>query len=618
MESWTAMEILFQNAAQLWYTVLGGPGACLFDTGHLTGLYSEAAEVRMRRLCLVLLAVLLMLPAAAAAEGQNSLIVFSGAWPETLRAVVQNSDYAGFLPTDGILCRADGEWSYGECLMEQGGRRAVAAFSFGDGAWRMSASETALPGGAAPKLWVSAREEEWDEEQIRRFGAGMDFDVIAGERRYTWEHEPDGWMLRRVVLPVASVAVTRNFLLWNEEPVFNMQPVSLTDFRADDFPESLAEARQLASMAEQPDLPEALTVQTGSAPEGTAPIPLYSAPNQGARVIAWCFGGVPAAVADMGSGFVRLEIGRVTGWAPRENVLMGTEQLGTEQTDGAAGWIIGSGTDRYRLLLSLAEPGAEPVASLSILLPVRVSCVLADGGWLQASVGDGTAGFLPVEAVSWQSGRIRSSSPADRVNLRSAADKKSEPVATYYTGIAADLLFSVPAPGWQRAAVMGVPGWISTEFLDRDASRLGEWLPPMASVTRDTPLRSAIGDSQPAVISCGTGTRVEVAGTRGVWAHVRLRTGESGWLPLQYLQGDFSQAVAAQWTIPAGAELATDDGEATVLISADERVTALESRTASQWLYTDGGFAFGEPERIHVQYGIFTGTIPTSSADQGW
>ena len=363
---------------------------------------------------------------------------------------------------------------------------------------------------------------------------------------------------------------------------------------------------------------ETLRLAGSMNPLRQAVIPFYDAPSAGAEISWWCYPETTGTVLDRGSGFVKLRIGNLTGWVPAYSALA----AGDTAAEGITGEVVCHGKQRYRALLSEPKEDAKAVASLGGQYPVQVLNVSSDGAWLQVRVNGSAEGFLPACAVRWGQGRITAASAEERIHLRRTPDKKGDSLGSYYCGVPVDLIFSVPGEeGWTFVSILDVAGWIHSEFVLPE-SRVGAYLPPVATVStangQPLNLRSGPGYTTAVQQEVPAEEKVEVLGAHGRWAHVRLREGNSGYMHLDYLNGELLTAVRAEAEVRADTLLDTMDGEAEIEIPAGALVTMTEDRPWSAWYWTETEWTFGESEEVNVGFDGVFGLVPVEDLDFGW
>lgn len=578
----------------------------------------------MRRLMMVVVCLLLLAGAAVAEESDSGVYAFSGAWPEMWAEAVQSTPYSKAVPVQAYASMRFGRWDYGQAVARDGDGWVLVCFVYGPEGWEATASRQALRQDEAPRLWVQAVEEGWNAETVASYGACYEFEIIYDDARYGWFCGTYDWMLTRMVLPVANVVVNRDALYWGEEVVFNTQPNTLQDIDLAALPTSLAEAKALADAAGLTDMTQALLAwEDGVYAPG---IVMYAAPSRGAKVVARYYAGVAGEMTDMGSGFVKLRIGDEEGWFLREHVLLGGERAAQYPWNGQSGRVYACGNQRYQTLWQTpAEKTA--IASLETNVRLNVMAVMAGGEWLQVMLPDGLIGYMHADTVShtdnlataWISNDV----PTNRLHLRAKPSTKGESYAKYYSGVPVTLLFcEEEVKGWHRVAVEGRAGWMKSEFLNfsSDAESYIDYLPPMATVqdvdAKGLNLRFRPDYSAEILARYPNGTRVEVMGVVGTWAHVRLRDGATGYMLLKHLGGEPKSAVKNGFTLPVDATLTA--GEMIHQLTAGEAIRLYGSRPRCEWRYEDGSMQLKEPAQTWVGSGERWGYIDTSALDLGW
>ena len=567
---------------------------------------------------LAMLLCLMMAFGASAEEEKSGAIAFAGAWPEMMQDAVRAVDCEKAVPMQGYASRRFGRWDYGQAVAQDGDGYVLVCFVYGEDGWTASASRKALRQDEAPQLWVQAVAEEWSSSKIASYGACYEFEIVYDDARYAWFCGTYDWMLTRMVLPVANVVVTPRSLHWGEETVFNTQSNLLGEIDIAALPTTLAEARALVDAAGLGDSSQALL--TGGDDPYAPEIVMYAAPNRSANVVARYFGGVRGEMTDMGSGFVKVRIGAEEGWIPRENVLLGGERAQQDAWDGATGQVYACGLQRYQTLWQTPSETTS-IATLETRVYLNVLGVLAGGEWLQVMLPDGLTGYMRSDAVS-QTDNLRNAwvcndLPSNRLHLRAKPSTRAESYAKYYSGVPVTVLFSEErTSGWLRVAVEGRAGWMNTAFLlfTSEPSGFLNHLPPVAEVrgvdAKGLNLRVRPDFGAEVVAQYPAGTRAEVMGVVGSWAHVRLRDGHTGYMLLKHLGGEPASAVRNEFAINARAFLMLND-VAVARVESGDWVQLCGSRPWLSWTYTDSGMQLIEPAYTWVNAETQYGTVPT-------
>ena len=573
---------------------------------------------------MLVLCLLLLAGAAVAEESDSGVYAFSGAWPEMWQEAVFATPYAKAVPMQAYASMRYGRWDYGQAVARDGDGYVLFGFVYGEDGWYASASRKALRQDEAPQLWVQAVAEEWNAETVASWGGCYEFEIVYDDARYGWFCGNEDWILTRMTLPVANVVVNNRELHWGEEVVFNTQPRNLADFDITAMPATLAQAQAMAEAAGLTDDTQALL--TGSEGMYAPDVVMYAAPSKGAKVIARYFDGMAGEVVDTGSGFVKLRIGDEEGWFLREHVLLGGERAAQYPWNGQKGAVYAVGNQRYQTLWKTAGEKTA-IASLESNFHVDVMAVMAGGEWLQVMLPDGLTGYMRSDAVcltdNLRTAWIENDLPTNRLHLRSKPSTKGESYAKYYSGVPVTLLFcEEQVKGWYRVAVEGRAGWMKADFLNfsSDAESYIDYLPPLATVqgtdAKGLNLRFRPDYDAEIITRYLGGTRVEVMGVVGTWAHVRLRDGNTGYMLLKHLGGEPASAVKNAFRLTTAANLTA--GETVHALEADETIRLYDSRPRAEWRYVDGSMQLTEPAQIWVASGQRWGYIDTEKIDFGW
>lgn len=591
----------------------------------------------MKRWVAALVCVLLLLCGAHAlaeevSAAENRIESFTGAWPETLEAVMAQGEWAGARPLEGYVGMRFGRWHCGAALMQDAQGYILAGFEWtAEDGWRVTASRAALRQDERATLWNQALAEEWSAYDISQVDGSDVFEVVYADARYTWYCGSGGWFLNRVMLPVANVIVAPRTLYWNEESVFNTQDVTLENFVEAAFPRSLLEAQALVDAAGLDDATQALTTN-GSTDEivwQDFHVVMYAAPSDGTEVVAQYASGVAGAVLDIGSGYVKLQIGDMTGWVKRDQVLLGGERAAQYPWNGTTGAVYGGVTERYQPLLAAPREDAATVATLSINLRISVLGMLRGDQWLHVMLEDGTMGYMAADTVAqvdnFHTVWITSDKASNRLNLRESPTTKSQTLGKYYAGTEAVRLFSNTASNdWTRVIIHGRTGWMLNEFLSGGAGYAPDMLPPMGTVqgveTGGLNLRAAPDAKAEVLGQYANGTKVEILAVVGNWAHVRLRNGAAGFMMLKYLGGEPEGAIDNRFALAVDADLTEYYGTVLQHLDAGASVALTEGRPCTVWTYSeaDAALVLEEPERVWVRCEDGSGFLPVAALALDW
>lgn len=549
---------------------------------------------------LLLLLFILLLPLCAAAEGATLLRV-QGAWEAPLDAAAAESGWDQAVPESGYALLVDGQLRYAQVLIHQDGLRALWCAEGENGRVRTTVSSDAVPQQGNISLWTQAAAEEWDDDSLTERGACEAFDLIAEDIRLSFESEADGWQLRHVVLPVASVSVGDNAYFWNDETVLHTQPVSLADFRLNAFPRTLAEARRLEAAALQQA--ETATVSASAFPDGVL---LWSGPSDQTEAVARVYDGVPALVLDRGSGYVYLQIGEVTGWISESLIRMGANGV----SYGLAAQVRPNGAVAYRSLWREAADTADRAAELSVCLPLRVMSLTLDGAWAQICLSDGMTGWMRTEDLLPDTAQLlytSGSKAEERISIRKSPEKKGELIARCFVGTGLQPLLTPDAPqDWTRVAWGETVGWVRSDDL---SETMPAYLPPLAAILAEggAGLYSDPSDKEP-TLQLATATPVEVQASIGYWAKLRTREGIDGWVRLEKLDRLPTEAVPAAVTLQEDA----------APFRAGDTVTLAQERPVKTWQVLGADKALDFPATVRVWSDGAEKDVPYQAIRWGW
>ncbi|MBQ7455262.1 MAG: SH3 domain-containing protein [Clostridia bacterium] len=582
-----------------------------------------------RRLIALLLALCLLPCLGSAGDAPSHLYHFTclEEAPEELAAALSGLLGPDAEIVDGYATLRFGAWRYGQAVARDAAGFALCGLDYLDGAWQVTASHAALRQDEAPTLIPEAVRYDYTDEDVDQMDGCSQFDVVYADAVYSWFSGNDGWRLMRIQTAAETLYVTESQLSRAAEDesltdsAFNVLPVLLGQFDISAFPTAWADALALAEGSEYADATQAVT--TADDAYDAPCVPVYGAPED-AKAGYYLYANVPARVLAEKDGFAQVEIGTLTGWVARENLLIGLERA------QAALYCVGAPAQVYAAGQNDIQPyyaapnDASRLGELRVYTSLTLLAATADSAWYLVQEGETVLGWMPVTALcqtdNFHNAWIYSSDPSRRLNLREGPGKNYTSLGRYYSGVEAVLLpFAVDTPeGWTRVIIEGVSGWVDSGYLCDWGDYAGrEWLPPLATVQSENGkgvnLRAKPSTGADILATCPVGTKAEILAVSGSWAHVRLENGQSGYMMLEFLGGEPEQADSNRFTLSRGLPLYAyvfENGEyvwretgETLAKGTAVRVT---QRPVSAWQaeWTDSGLlllSFGTAEYTYVQ-----------------
>ena len=464
------------------------------------------------------------------------------------------------------------QWRYGQAVIRDGEGYALCCLDYLDGAWRVTVSHDALRQDEPPRLLPEGVEYGYTDEQVGQMDGCASFKIIYPDVTYRWFAGSDSWNMISVITEEEELDVSHDSLCrWNKgqdkvEWLLNVLPLDLERFRIADFPTTWEAAQALSQTSPEADeslgriqvSPRLLeSHQYGGMDEPL--VPLY-AEAEGKNEIARLFTGAPCRVKGLQNGFAEIDMDGLTGWVEREHVQLGAERANSlwDNMGENAQVYLPHGEETVTLQKSPADTAA--VARLPGGAGIYLRALIDDGRWVLAVSGQDEIGCLPFANVcktdNFHNAWIYSADPSRRLNLRSGPGTKYDVVGKYYSGVEVIQLFDPdPVPGWQHVAISGVDGWVNTDYLCYwDDYNGRDWLPPLAKIqgVNEKGLNLREGPTKESAVKAafGNGNAVEILGVTDTgWAHVRLQSGMSGYMMVQYLGGAPQKADKNRFTL---------------------------------------------------------------------
>ena len=535
----------------------------------------------MKRLLSLLLCLLLILPCAQAEETPSRLYHFTrlNEAPAALAAALTEALGAEISGLDGYASLRFDQWRYGQAVAKDSQGWVLCGLDYLEGGWQVTASHAALRQDTPPRLVPEAVKYGYSDEDIGGSDGCCSFEIQYDDLTYSWFAASDGWRLTAIHSGDTRIDVSGDTLrlIASDEPAqrdcaFNLLPATLDAFDAAAFSTDWSTLKAMSDASEYGDRSRALiSYEKGglSAEEivnSTALLPMYEK-SDGHTVIAHLFNDVEAEVLAESGSYVKLRVGDLVGWAKSSCVLRGSERASKWWARGGAraGLYGHNSIDGYLSFYASPNEPVQIVARDKVFAPCSLQAILADGKWFLAHSSDGTAGYLPMQAVcetdNFYCAYVYSSDPGKRLNLRSGPGSKYPSLGKYYSGVqVVNRPTSTAVKGWAPVFIEGVAGWVDTDYLCYWSDYLGrEWLPPLGVVQdvneKGLNLRDAPSKKGTVINAYPVGTRVEILGVADAWAHVRLANGSSGYMMLQYLGGEPKKAVNNSFKAQADASL---------------------------------------------------------------
>lgn len=513
----------------------------------------------IRILPLVLLAVFLC-SAAAAEELPSRLYAFTeiGQAPDALREALTAALGADAQILSGYATLRCGQWRYGQAVIRDAAGWALCGLDYLDGAWQITMSRRALRQDEAPRLVPEAVQYGYGAAEIDGSDGCGQFDIVYPDVAYTWFAGSDGWRLARIATAAERISVSERILRREDssDVAYNTLPVTLAEFDISVFPRAWAELKALSEASEYADSAQGQTFSEAEYPcIALLREPVFRA--GGNAFDYYLYSNVAVTVSEERNGYVHVSAGTLEGWIEREQVLIGTERAaGYGWMDGHPAQAYGYGTQREQPVYAQADRDSAILAQVPVNAYIHLVAVSAEAehAWFAVRLADGTQGFMPCETVcdtdNMRDAWIYSEDPARRLHLRAGPGRGFDSLGKYYSGVEAVMQPPLPnsTKGWARVIIHGAVGYVDTDFLDFSSDYSGrEWLPPLGTVQgvndKGLNLRAAPNTAGDILARCPRGEKVEILGViDSLWAHVRLRDGQIGYMMLRYLGGEPEKA----------------------------------------------------------------------------
>lgn len=233
-------------------------------------------------------------------------------------------------------------------------------------------------------------------------------------------------------------------------------------------------------------------------------VKLRAAPSGSAQVLGQYFDGVPVDVLSAEGAWAHVSIAGREGYMMRDFLEPAT---GPEPFPGLSGFVRFPDADGATALYAAPDAGAEVLARIPAESVVVLGTVGQD--FLHVSL-NGMTGFVSSSAVSqtdnFAAVTVDTGSADGMLNLRARPDKSGERVAQLYGGVTLYVLFDdhVAYDGWERVRVGNAEGYVMADFLSYSSAGAEAYLPPLGTVTAETPLfASADGSTETALLPAG-------------------------------------------------------------------------------------------------------------------
>lgn len=186
---------------------------------------------------------------------------------------------------------------------------------------------------------------------------------------------------------------------------------------------------------------------------------------------------------------------------------------------------------------------------------------------------------------------VQTKRPQDKLHLRAEPSTGARSLGMYFYDTAFQLLFDDHVIGgdFERVRIGDRVGYVMKSLLSYRSAGLGEYLPPLTSAARQTPLLAKAGENADVLEQLSKGQPLQVLGTAGEYYHVKTSpdwTGTLGYV-LQKDVKRVSQAVPARVTLKNGTRLyyvSLEDGKLSPAAGVDEMVKDVSKLKA--WVYT--------------------------------
>ena len=485
----------------------------------------------------------------------------------------------GFTVLDGYATLREIRWRYGQAVVRDAEGYALCALDYLADAWQITVSHAALRQDQPPQLLPEAAEYGYTDEEVDQMDGCGSFKIVYSDATYRWFAGSDGWNMIAISVGTASISVYRDSVSrWDEaaetnEFLYNTLPVDLEHFSIAAFPTDWEAFKALSESSEYADDTKGLT----DAPSDLPDIALLSDPASG-DCSFYLYGNVAVTVSEEKDGFVHVTAGPLDGWIARDQLLIGTERArGDSWRNGVTAEVYGWGAKEAQPVYARRDRQSDALALLPPGARISVLAVSArdDYQWFFVETPDGILGFMACDTVcaadNMRDAWIYSDDPSRRLNLREAPDRGAKSLGKYYSGVCVSQQPPLTVKdGWIKVLIEGAAGYVDADYLDFSDDYSGrEWLPPLGIVqdvnSKGLNLRRSPSADSAIIAVCPKGEKVEILGiVDGVWAHVRLRDGSSGYMMHRYLGGEPAKAVgnsfrpavsgAKRYAVHAGAD----------------------------------------------------------------
>lgn len=588
----------------------------------------------LRKILVFLLILCLCLPACAE-DAPSHLYHFASAAeaPQEIAADIADLFGADIAYVDGYATMRFGRWSYGQIILKDSQSYILCGLTYtGDetaGAWNIEYSRTALRPDVLPQLMPEAVEYGYDDYQVSQFDGCNQFKIVYDDLTYHWFAGSNGWMMHMISSPdyrldVTQRAITRRMAdgrnyVAQYSAVFNVRSPYLVNFDIASFPTTWEAAKALSDASEHADNTQAVTVCTPWDEEhfgwdvGVPYIRAYASPSKDSKCIAQFFPNVSVEILDHQdystenyvNDWYLVSILDFTAWVRRENLLIGSERAASWYGKGDPAMVYGTANQKEQGVYRSAN-AASPSAYLPVDTYVNINLITDDGFYLATTTDNVLVWMAPDTLCMTENlydGYIYSEDPARRLNLRKGPGTQYESVGKYYSGTHVVFMHSTQAKtGWSRVIIEGVSGWVDSTYLKTYVDYCGEeWLPPLGKVKgvneKGLNLRAAPSKSADVIAAYPVGTSVEILGIYDtIWAHVRLRDGNTGYMMLQYIGGEPEKAARNSFAVTRDITTTDGYGKPICTIKKGTRIRVAErpvdGQTEKMWIKTDDAHGY--------------------------
>ena len=275
---------------------------------------------------------------------------------------------------------------------------------------------------------------------------------------------------------------------------------------------------------------------------------LRVSPSKGAQSIAKYYSGAEVVLlGEEKNGWVYVSAGLLDGYMDATYLRTGDAASGVVSAMPTV-TIANSGGTGANLR---TKPGEDGRVILLIANGTRITAKgVTPEGWLHVMIGD-TEGFIRADLATprlafdltqtdggvhdgGEVAIVSTTSPADRLNLRTAPGGDAPSLCKYYRGVVVTLL-SGAEDGWYHVDIEGMRGYVKDDFIAFGTRAQAQAMSAMPTVTArrgNTPLYAQMSYNSKRLTTLAAGEAVTVLGVSTDYLHVRTQGGTTGFVLL--------------------------------------------------------------------------------------